>query len=79
MRFRILSIAMLLAAGSVCADDPAVERQRLDFFEAKIRPILVKHCYECHAADSKKISGGLLVDSRQGLLDGGEYWELLSV
>ena len=72
MRNESLSIAILLAAGSLWADDPAVERQRLDFFEAKIRPVLVKHCYECHAADSKKIRGGLLVDSRQGLLEGGE-------
>ena len=63
---------ILLTAGSAWAGDPSVERQRLDFFETKIRPILVEHCYECHAADSKKLSGGLLVDSRQGLLEGGE-------
>jgi len=62
----------MLATGSAWAADSAVERQRLDFFESKIRPVLVKSCYECHAADSKKISGGLLVDSRQGLLEGGE-------
>jgi len=72
MRSGILSIAMILATGSVWAGDPAVERQRLEFFESKIRPVLVKSCYECHAAYSKKISGGLLVDSRQGLLEGGE-------
>ena len=72
MRYGILSIAMMLATGSAWADDPALDRQRLDFFESKIRPVLVKNCYECHAADSKKISGGLLVDSRQGLLEGGE-------
>jgi hypothetical protein len=71
MRCGILSIAILLASGSAWAD-PAVERQRLEFFETKIRPVLVKHCYECHAADSKKLRGGLLVDSRQGLLKGGE-------
>jgi hypothetical protein len=72
MRYRILSIAILLATGSAWAADPLSKRQRLDFFEAKIRPILAKHCYECHAADSKKLSGGLLVDSRQGLLKGGD-------
>jgi hypothetical protein len=72
MRYGFLLIAMLLATGSAWAGDPTVERQRLDFFESKIRPVLVKNCYECHAADSKKISGGLLVDSRQGLLEGGE-------
>ena len=72
MRYDLLSIAMLLVMGSAWAGDPIGERQRLDFFESKIRPVLIKHCYECHAADSKKISGGLLVDSRQGLLVGGE-------
>jgi hypothetical protein len=72
MRYASLSIAMLLATGSAGAADRTVERRRLDFFESKIRPVLVQNCYECHAADSKKISGGLLVDSRQGLLEGGE-------
>lgn len=72
MHHRILPIAILLAASSVGASDRNVERERLDFFESKIRPVLVKQCYECHAVDSKKLSGGLLVDSRQGLLQGGE-------
>ncbi|MBT3889720.1 MAG: DUF1549 domain-containing protein, partial [Planctomycetaceae bacterium] len=45
---------------------------KIEFFESKIRPVLVQHCYECHAADSKTLRGGLFVDSRQGLLDGGE-------
>jgi len=70
MSYRILTI--LLVTGSACAADPTIERQRLDLFETKIRPVLVKHCYECHATDSKKLRGGLLVDSRQGLLTGGE-------
>ena len=76
MRHGILSITMLLGMGSAWAVEPAVKpavkRQRLDFFESKIRPVLVKHCYECHAADSKTIRGRLRVDSRRGLLKGGE-------
>jgi len=44
----------------------------IEFFEAKIRPVLVEHCYACHAADSKIIRGGLLVDSREGLQEGGD-------
>src|SRR4051812_3836868 len=42
------------------------------FFEQKIRPILVEHCYKCHSLDAKKERGGLLLDTRQGLLDGGD-------
>lgn len=42
----------------------------LDFFEKSVRPILVQHCYECHAADED--NGGLLLDSREGVLKGGD-------
>jgi hypothetical protein len=72
MRCQMLFIAILLTGGSSWAADPTADRQRLEFFELKIRPVLVQHCYECHAADSKTLRGGLLVDSRQGLLLGGE-------
>ena len=51
------------------------DRKGLDFFEAKIRPMLVTHCYECHSAESagkKKLKGGLLLDSRQGWQKGGD-------
>ena len=44
-------------------------KEQLDFFEKKIRPVLVKHCYECHSADSKEIKGGLLLDTRDGLAE----------
>ncbi|MGE3780975.1 MAG: DUF1549 domain-containing protein, partial [Pirellulaceae bacterium] len=56
----------------------AAEEQRNDseqafqFFETKIRPVLVEHCYECHAAGAKIVQGGLLLDHRDGLLQGGD-------
>src|SRR5213594_4130695 len=43
-----------------------------DFFEKKIRPVLVEHCYQCHSASAEKIKGELLLDSREGMLKGGE-------
>jgi hypothetical protein len=43
-----------------------------EFFEKQIRPLLVEHCYECHAAKSKEIGGKLLLDHRAGVLKGGE-------
>jgi len=43
----------------------------VEFFEKKIRPLLVKHCYECHGPDAKKPGGGLRLDSRDGVLKGG--------
>ena len=42
----------------------------IDFFERRIRPLLVDHCYECHAGD--EWAGGLRVDSREDLLEGGD-------
>ncbi|MEI9895705.1 MAG: c-type cytochrome domain-containing protein [Chthoniobacter sp.] len=41
---------------------------QLDFFEKKIRPVLSEQCYECHSATSKKVKGGLLLDTAEGLL-----------
>ncbi|HVW37467.1 MAG TPA: DUF1549 domain-containing protein, partial [Pirellulales bacterium] len=41
------------------------------FFEKRIRPLLVQHCYECHSADAKQVEGELLVDSRLALRRGG--------
>ena len=44
--------------------------QQVKFFENKIRPLLARHCYECHG--SKKQKSGLRVDSLAALLKGGE-------
>uniref|UniRef100_A0A7C2K0U7 DUF1553 domain-containing protein n=1 Tax=Schlesneria paludicola TaxID=360056 RepID=A0A7C2K0U7_9PLAN len=45
--------------------------ENLAFFENRIRPLLVKHCYECHSVESAEIQGGLLVDSRAAIRKGG--------
>jgi hypothetical protein len=43
----------------------------IEFFEKKIRPVLESNCYACHSASSKRLQGGLLLDSREGMLKGG--------
>ena len=58
--------AFVALPGRVCANDDEA------FFEAKIRPVLVEHCYECHSAKTKVPKGGLRVDSRAALLRGGD-------
>ncbi|MFO1001262.1 MAG: DUF1549 domain-containing protein [Planctomycetaceae bacterium] len=55
-------------SGTTGAPDSA----QLKFFEDRIRPVLVEHCYSCHSADAKSIKGGLVLDSREGLLTGGD-------
>jgi hypothetical protein len=61
-----------LMCSPALADGPAASPEQLDFFERKIRPVLIEHCYECHAADSKIIQGGLRVDHRAGFIQGGD-------
>src|SRR5690242_18833893 len=43
-----------------------------DFFEKKIRPVLVDRCFKCHSATSEKLKGELLLDTKEGMLKGGE-------
>ncbi len=43
-----------------------------DFFEKKVRPILVEHCYSCHSANAKKEKGGLRLDTPDAIRRGGD-------
>jgi len=63
-----LLAAGLIAAARVNAADAAGDA----FFELKIRPVLVEHCYECHSDQAKKIKGGLRLDARAGWVAGGD-------
>ena len=44
--------------------------QKQEFFEARIRPVLVEHCYKCHNSHGAQ-EGDLILDFKQGMLDGG--------
>lgn len=46
------------------------DAKAVEFFEKKVRPVLVSNCYTCHSA-STNTKGGLRVDDRNGLLQGG--------
>jgi len=48
------------------------EQRRIEFFEKKIRPVLVENCYNCHSANTNS-RGGLRVDDRNGLILGGDH------
>ena len=71
---------LLLAVGAtislrVCGAD--LTPAQLDFFEAKIRPVLADSCYKCHSTLAEKVKGGLLLDSREALLKGGDNGPVL--
>lgn len=74
------------AAGKTTASKPAnsvpsqfnkpiqekTDSDKMAFFESKIRPILIKHCYECHSASAEEIAGNLVLDSKAGWTLGGD-------
>ena len=68
----------LLAAAAPAAEPSAAPASAVDtlrereFFEQKIRPVLVKHCYRCHAADSQPLRGGLRLDTAAAVRAGGD-------
>ena len=46
--------------------------QQLEYFENKVRPLLVEHCYDCHGPDASPIEGSLSLVSRKSILSGGD-------
>lgn len=67
--FLICIIGMAFSAGAVLADPGT------DFFESKVRPILVDHCYRCHSAEAEedgKLKAGFRLDSRESIRRGGD-------
>lgn len=71
---RIPALAPFFFIGviAVCADAAEPDQAGIEFFERKIRPVLVESCYECHSAESETVQGGLLLDSRDAMLRGGD-------
>lgn len=70
----LLAIATL-AACPILADDArpvAADAKGVDFFESKIRPVLVKHCLDCHSAEAGLTEGNLRLDTRAGIRKGGD-------
>jgi len=65
-------VAFLTSTTGIMAAETAPTAERLAFFEKKSRPVLVNHCCECHSAKADKIKGGLSLDNREGLRQGGE-------
>ncbi len=67
------SLAFALLPSVLCWAGPSLGDDRgLEFFEAKIRPVLVERCNRCHSAGEKAPKGGLRLDSASGLRKGGD-------
>jgi hypothetical protein len=77
MNIRCLFLALWALAVSAPASARAqqADPKEIEFFEQKIRPVFVEHCYACHsekAAAAGKLKAKLLLDSRDGVAKGGE-------
>lgn len=71
----VLLLASLVVpmVGTAAEISPAASSvEAVEFFEKRIRPVLVARCYECHSVESGKAKGGLRVDSREAMRRGGE-------
>ncbi len=60
------ALALLLSLTAVASE------AGLEHFEKKIRPLLAENCYACHGADAPSVFANLRLDSRAGLLRGGD-------
>ena len=68
----LLMAALGFSCAAAVAEGAESSPEGLEFFEKKIRPVLVERCYKCHGAESAKLKGGLHLDTREGLLKGGD-------
>ena len=65
-----VSLSLLLLALPAAAAEPS--DSGLDLFKGYIEPMFKKHCYECHSHEAQKAKGGLVLDSREGWVKGGD-------
>lgn len=68
--FLAATASIVLMSGIADAQQPSAGQVK--FFETNIRPALVKYCYECHSVEAGDSRGGLLLDTRMGLMQGGD-------
>lgn len=66
----MITLVSLLPFVAIAADSESSDAAQAEFFERKVRPLLVEHCFSCHARGQKK--GGLSLSNRAGLLAGGD-------
>ena len=64
-----MTLSFAVGAGSLHAKESP---DGVRFFEQKIRPLLMEHCYECHSEEAGEQQGGLLLDRQSGWIEGGE-------
>lgn len=69
--FPVFVTGWFMVAVSCSITAAEIDKEKLDFFESKVRPVLIQHCYECHSKESGEASGKLRLDSRNAWMSGG--------
>ncbi len=64
--------ALVMDAGWLGAATAEPAREAAPLFETQVRPLLAEQCFTCHSHNAPKVQGGLTLDSREGLLRGGD-------
>src|SRR5436309_2556603 len=71
--FLLAGLLPALVALRATAQEPAASTaEGIAFFEKQIQPLLAENCFKCHSHAAKKNKGGLVLDSRGGILKGGD-------
>ncbi len=73
-------VCLFVMTGRGWADEPAAPKfapEQIEFFERHVRPVFVEHCHKCHGGQQQK--GGLRLDSRTALLQGGDSGPAVAV
>ena len=70
----LLALVFLMEHVVQAADGtiPRFTAGQIEYFETKVRPLLVEHCHQCHSEKAKSIKGGLRLDDRAMILKGGD-------
>ncbi len=71
MRKALAIFCLLPLLSAAAAETAELSPEQVEFFESRIRPVLAQDCYECHRS-GEKVRGGLALDSRAGVMAGGD-------
>src|SRR5262249_20358224 len=67
-----LCSSVFLDAADTAAPHTQFTPAQIDFYQRQVLPILTDNCYKCHSHEADKIKANFVLDSREGLLEGGE-------
>ena len=71
MSFHRLTIAAWLVVLAAPFGLDASDSGQAEFFEKRIRPLLIERCHACHGGETASPMGGLRLDSVEAMLAGG--------